>query len=334
MHTPTAAQALLQTLSNQLLVDEDDFLAAYHTCTALHTLLLECTGLSVQDPKQGKALILPTGKALAPMYAAACILDPLRTKKFVRGVFESVRTAQKKFPQQRLHLLYAGTGPFATLILPLCTVFTPAEIGFTLLEVHSESARRLHKVIEVFGLQDFVHAIEETDATTYQATQPIHIILIETLQAALASEPQLAITQHLVPQLAPGGMLIPQAITIQAGLMHPGKEDAYLLGLTTERDSYTGLNPVFQLDAYTALQKTAITAKVPISWSLRRDYPQLMLFTSLQIADSILLDFWESGLTIPQRMSDVSFEKELDSAVYLEYNQGENPKFYTVKIVF
>lgn len=334
MRALTPAQALLHNLSSQLLAEADDFLAAYHTCAALHALLLECTGLSAQDSVQMAALNLPSGKALAPFFAAACIQDPLRTKKFARGVFESIRAAQKRFPGARLHLLYAGTGPFATLILPLCTVFSPAEIGFTLLEVHPESARHLQKVIDVFGLQDFVHSIVETDATTYQASQPFHILLIETMQAALASEPQLAITQHLVPQLAPGGILIPQGITIQAGLLNPGKEDAYLLGLTTVRDSYVGLNPVFQLDLNTALQQTAITAKVPVPWYLRKDYPQLMLFTNLKITDSIQLDFWESGLTIPQRLSDLNFEKDLDYEVYLQYKQGENPKFYTAKTVF
>jgi hypothetical protein len=334
MRALTPAQALLHTLSSQLLAETDDFLAAYHTCAALHKLLLECTGLSAQDSIQLTELRLPSGKALAPFYAAACIQDPLRTKKFARGVFQAVSAAQKRFPGERLHLLYAGTGPFATLILPLCTVFSPAEIGFTLLEVQPESIGHLHKVIEVFELQEYVNSIEEMDATTYQTSQPFHILLIETMQAAIATEPQLAITQHLVPQLAPGGILIPQAITIQAGLLNPGKEDAYLLGLTTVRDSYVGLSPVFQLDTNTALQKTVITAIVPVPWSLRKDYPQLMLFTNLKITDPIQLDFWESGLTIPQRLSDLTFEKELDYEVYLQYKQGENPKFYTAKTVF
>jgi len=334
MRALTPAQALLHTLSSQLLAETDDFLAAYHTCAALHKLLLECTGLSAQDSIQMAELRLPSGKALAPFFAAACIQDPLRTKKFARGVFQAVSAAQKRFPGERLHLLYAGTGPFATLVLPLCTVFSPAEIGFTLLEVQPESIGHLHKVIEVFELQEYVNSIEEMDATTYQTSQPFHILLIETMQAAIATEPQLAITQHLVPQLAPGGILIPQAITIQAGLLNPGKEDAYLLGLTTVRDSYVGLSPVFQLDTNTALQKTVITAIVPVPWSLRKDYPQLMLFTNLKITDPIQLDFWESGLTIPQRLSDLTFEKELDYEVYLQYKQGENPKFYTAKTVF
>ena len=154
MRALTPAQALLHTLSSQLLAETDDFLAAYHTCAALHKLLLECTGLSAQDSIQMAELRLPSGKALAPFFAAACIQDPLRTKKFARGVFQAVSAAQKRFPGERLHLLYAGTGPFATLVLPLCTVFSPAEIGFTLLEVQPESIGHLHKVIEVFELQE------------------------------------------------------------------------------------------------------------------------------------------------------------------------------------
>lgn len=334
MYASSSAKTLLQTISRQLLADNADFLPAYHACKDLHALLLNTTGLSAQDTEQLKDINLPAGKALAPFYAAACILDPLRTKKFVRGVFEAVGSAQKAFPGQKLHLVYAGTGPFATLILPLCMVFSPAELGFTLLEVHSESVKHLKKVIEVFELQDFIHSIEETDATRYQATQAIHILLIETMQAALAGEPQLAITRNLASQLAPGGMLIPQAITIQAGLLDPVKEHAYLTGISTQRNSYTGLSPVFQLDAHTALQKTAITARISVPWTLRKDHPQLMLFTSIRITDSIQLDFWESGLTIPQRMPDVLFEKDQDAWVYLRYLEGEAPKFYTEKTVF
>ena len=59
-----------------------------------------------------------------------------------------------------------------------------------------------------------------------------------------------------------------------------------------------------------------------------------MLFTTVQITDTILLDFWESGLTIPQRLSDITFEKDQDCDVLLQYQQGENPKFYTEKLLF
>src|SRR5262249_33054812 len=68
---------------------------------------------------------LPNGIALSPTLAGACLKDPVRVSIFLRGIHAAIREAQRRFPGQRIEILYAGTGPFAPLAIPLMTRFSP-----------------------------------------------------------------------------------------------------------------------------------------------------------------------------------------------------------------
>ena len=85
---------------------------------------------------------LDNGKALGTFWAALCIDDMIRTRQFIRGINKAI---QEKINQQKpLHVLYAGTGPFATLILPFILRYPKEDIKYTLLEINPLSFEILH----------------------------------------------------------------------------------------------------------------------------------------------------------------------------------------------
>ena len=55
---------------------------------------------------------------------------------FLRGISSAIMEATRRFPAQPIEVLYAGTGPYASLAIPLMHRFAPSEVKFTLLEVH------------------------------------------------------------------------------------------------------------------------------------------------------------------------------------------------------
>jgi len=287
----------LRRLTDSLLQTDASYQQMFEAAHELYRLLSAAAWMHPDDPKNRTDIYLPEGKAIAPAWAAMCIKDFYRTRQFLRGMVSAIQTMQPEVTDGPVHVVYAGTGPFATLAMPLTTVFSPDEVQFTLLEINPESVRMLRNVLKVFQAEAYVRKIELTDATTYQATQPIHIVVTETMQQALQDEPQVAITRNLAPQLAPGGVLIPQKVSISAGLFNINN----LLEINTSSPAYRLLCPVYELSARSA-ETTAPYPEVlvDIPENFEAGFSQFCLFTEIQVFESIYLYLSESGLTQPK----------------------------------
>ena len=166
---------------------------------------------------------LPQGLALSPAGAAACIDDPLRTAMFARGVHAAVIESARRHPGSCIEVVYAGSGPFAALVLPVMAVSSPERVRFTLIDIHAESIRSAEAVLAHFGLTPFLRHAVVGDATAYEHPRelPLHVVVLEVLREALANEPQVAITRNLVPQMTEGGFLIPEEITVDLVMENP-----------------------------------------------------------------------------------------------------------------
>jgi hypothetical protein len=70
----------------------------------------------------------PAGLAIDTRSAALCIFDMMRTRKFLLGIRDAIDEKLRIDPGQPVTILYAGTGPFATLLTPLITVFRPDQL--------------------------------------------------------------------------------------------------------------------------------------------------------------------------------------------------------------
>lgn len=159
---------------------------------------------------------LSRGLALSPEDAGTCVLDASRTAKFLRGISAALSDLYRRFPGQRLEIVYAGTGPFAALIVPLLVRRGSHNLFVTFIDVHAQTIRSVARVLAYFGLERYARQLVVCDATEYRHEDgvPLHLIITETMQRALTAEPQVAISQRLTAQLQPHGILIPERITV------------------------------------------------------------------------------------------------------------------------
>ena len=281
----------------------------------LHLLFSEITG--VNDTSNNAAdcqhTVLPHGKAISPRDAGRCMLDTARTTKYLRGIHAAVLEAQRRFPGTQLEIVYAGCGPFAPLAVATATQFTATQIKFTLLDVHERSLESAHRIVQEFGLGDYIRSFIQTDATSYVHDRELHMVIAETMQRALEHEPQVAITLSLAPQLSPGGIFIPEQIAVDACFVDLSKEFLPLPEKPDQNGSPKerlddqrvrfGLGRILDLTVTSARKlATAQTTMPPVTLCIPDKVDSklgLMLLTSVKIFGSISLSEYESGITCP-----------------------------------
>lgn len=313
----------------------------------LYSLLTGITGIkddSIIEDNTTIETFLSHGKAISVKDAARCVLDYRRTTQFLRGIYAAILESQKRFPNQTINVLYAGCGPFAALVLPLCTQFEKGELSLTLLDIHERSLTSVLKVFEEFGLSDFVLDYIQCDAAEYRSDVQPHIVITETMQKALSAEPQVAITMNLAPQLRDGGFFIPQKIGIYACLCKVNDEFSFInmndnevikrnrIPLATlfeiSAESVDELKQSLQTDSAGMFFFPFNTIKIPEKVN---DGHDVMILTKIRIFDEFILDDYDSGLTCPTILPDLG-EAKSNTQVEFHYSLS-NPVGFKYRIV-
>lgn len=218
----------LESISRVLLDPESSFGSLRQACQDFFALGEAVTGIGEQgaNAAQKTPVELAHGRAISPLNAARCAREFARTTQFVRGVHAALQEARQLFPGQVIHTLYAGCGPYATLILPLLAVLPREAFRFTLVDVQPLALQSAQKLIGHFGFDGFIreYALFDASGTELAAMQPFHVAITETLNQAMAKEPQLAVSANLAKYLEPGGILLPECITVKAALIDSRRE--------------------------------------------------------------------------------------------------------------
>lgn len=245
---------------------------------------------------------LASGIAISPEDAATCARDARRTAVFLRGVRAAIREARRRFPGERLNAVYAGTGPLATLVVPLLPFLTPGEIRFAFIDIHAEAIESVGSVLRRFGFEDFALELRLADATTYRCAYPLHIAISETMQRALTIEPQVAVMRHLASQLLPGGIAVPEGIALHVGVADPAAlftSPIVPLGVIEK----LAVESVFDVPVQPAGFRIVCTAEIVVFGEHR-------------------LRPLESGLTYPEVMWNVAVTGE---PIAFRYETGQRP---------
>ena len=315
----------------------------------LHALLARVAGLDDGAPtaEDSHETILPCGRAISPLDAGRCVLDLARTAKFLRGVRSAIDEAQRRFPNEIIHILYAGCGPFAPLVLPLATFYGPDQVQFTLLDIHHKSIGYVTRVVDALGFSQSVRQFIQADAATYRHPKesPIHVVVIEALQKGLTAEPQVTITLNLAPQLHSKGILVPERITLTACYADLGKEIALLptggkrsdLKLASDgRKKRIVLGVPFELTAENALEFAAELSRLgpggakhlpcrTLKNKRRSSVAQnLVIFTTVVVFGSIILGDYDSGVTYPVVLPGPPLDTEHENLAFV-YQLGQQP---------
>lgn len=192
---------------------------------ALDAFVLLCgevTGIQA-DPSfdaWAEDALLDNGVAINPRAAAHCARDYQRSVVFIRGVNAAIKALQLRFPDTPLEILYAGCGPFATLLIPLLGNFSPGELKLYLLDFHQRSLDSVDILLAHFGLSSHAAQTIRADACSYTHQGKLHLVVAETMQKSLEQEPQFAVTANLATQLWPMGVFLPQRIDVVLCLSH------------------------------------------------------------------------------------------------------------------
>ncbi|MBK9980946.1 MAG: hypothetical protein IPP15_00740 [Saprospiraceae bacterium] len=328
----------LQSITDRILdADDTAYGKLYAACDELYETLIKASRIDPREEKNKENQSLDSGAALGITWAAMCIKDIMRTKRFMNGVYAAVRDILLVHPEKTIHILYAGTGPFATLVLPLTARFSPEQIQLTLLEVNETSFNSLQNLVSILHLEKYIHRLEKADATKWKkpVNDQIDIFIVEAMQQGLKSEPHVAICMNIVPQLRPDTIMIPQQITLTAALLNEPKRMQEKFESGSIISSIHILDPVFILNKETILSRAESDAQrdvsdftfqgktIVIAADVVEDYPNLYLITDVLIykEDCLLLD--ESPLSMPLKLADL--RKELPTEIKFQYHIGSNP---------
>jgi hypothetical protein len=256
---------------------------------------------------------LESGVAINPSAAAHCVKDYRRSVVFIRGVYAAINHAIDEFPNQKIRILYAGSGPYATLLLPLLQKFSPEQLEIHLLDIHLRSIDSIQLLIRHFKLEGYDINTLLDDACRYQHPETLHIIIAETMQKSLEQEPQFAVTVNLAPQLEAGGIFVPQKIEVEFGLTrNEVDEPVSLVRLLT-------LEPQMRSE-----ELIPVSIEIPSLDNISSYEPAL--FTRIQIYQDYWLRDYEAEITLPNRCHDLR-TLAAGQKYQASYEQGKYPRW-------
>jgi hypothetical protein len=307
MATPATARDELRTFADAILTDD------YHPGQLRQALrdfenwLLALTDLRLESEDNRKNLDAERGMALGPTWAAMCVEDIRRTCSFARGLNQAILHKRATKPASPVHVLYAGCGPFATLILPLLTRFSPDQLQVSLIEINPISADCVEKLFARLGLQNYLVDLRRADAVQLKLAQPsyIDIVVSETMQRALKNECQVQIMSNLMSQLSDDVIMVPQRIslTLASQDYSTPKNSAddirpyQSLGTLFDFSKQTIRSSAIRIESGTlTLQTDCVTAQIP-----HHDVV-LYVLTEIQVFADEWLTLNQSGLTTPERI--------------------------------
>jgi hypothetical protein len=276
------------------------------------------------------------GLAISPTQAAMCADQSRRTAMFLRGVHDAISKALAASTSSKpVHVLYAGSGPYATLAVPLMTLFSPEEVRFTILDLHKISIQSVKSIVRRLRLGGSVVSYVVADACHYKIPEDEmpDVILSETMNAALEFEPQVAIMRRLFGQ-APGALIVPQSVQVDAFLVDTSKEITFVRPETEDGppDSHPDripVGPVFSLDAAAIASWAALgderlpAAAVRLPPAPNPSYKPYLFTTIVTHGDHILRTH-DSGLTSPRAFPEKG-PLSSGQVIQFRYRLGASP---------
>ncbi|MDQ8190161.1 tRNA 5-methoxyuridine(34)/uridine 5-oxyacetic acid(34) synthase CmoB [Roseibacillus persicicus] len=269
------------------------------------------------------------GLAVSPVMAAMCVEDYARTVVFIRGVHEAVIAAGDTAGGRPVKVLYAGCGPFGTLVVPLLSVFGPEVCQFVFADISEEALESARQTVEGLGFEESVVDYVLGDVLNYEVSSSWvpDVIVSETMQACLKAEPQVAIFRHLFRQ-APRALFVPEEISIELKFVDLVREIAFE-GENESRDRVE-VGAVFRLNrdslaSWRSLEGGTLPAAEVQLPTCELGNKQPKLFTRIQTFGKHVLSDYASGLTSPRELEIEKGDLSAGESLRFLYRLGESP---------
>ena len=244
------------------------------------------------------------GLALSPKHAKDCLEDYVRTARFIKGSYKAIQKAIQIFKNKKIEIVYAGTGPLGTLLVPLLPLFSSDDITITFIDIHESSILSLKQIINHLGYKAYIKQYLVEDATIFKFKEGthIHVAITETMDKGLTKEPQVSITQNLVSQLSDKGILVPEDIEISSRKSFHAKEKAF----KSNTNYIDYINPE-QKDVLFSINKNMKSLETKFSFESDRkffnqdfeDTPDICIYTKIKVFDDIFINDGEALITNP-----------------------------------
>ena len=301
-------------------------------------LLFRISNEDINNVEHRNNVQLENGVAIGTLWAANCLDDLVRTYKFIRGI--EVAIQEKIHQKDSLHILYAGTGPFASLMLPFILRYADLNITYTLLEVNPLSFEVLKSTIKKLGFETNNINFINQDATKYQFPKNFSpdIIVSETMQRALDSEQQVSVFYNLMKQSNSDTVFIPEKITLAIGTSSSENIKPYI-----QQKYYREHHKVFEVSKKAMNSNDWLFEKTSNKLGFTEKHTvlkeeelstasEIVVMTDITIYKNEKLIINESGLTVPKYIKDVSNNKKESLTIKSQYVIGIDSKL-DLKIV-
>jgi predicted RNA methylase len=324
------------------LIHSDIPIDVLNASDALFNMLFELSGYNPNSDELKANKTLQYGTAIGPYWAAYCIKDIKRTQKFLRGILAAIRdVTDKHCDNKTVEILYAGTGPFASLALPIIMCYPELNLKFTFIEIHEETYKILTGIVKLLEIDEFVRETLFEDACTYTIPENLSydIVISETMQHALEREPQVALYFNLAHQTDENTIFIPQQVKVSAALYNQEKDTKIKMGLIpSSTKCIAEKKTIFSLDKtaliklwkkYKNLNHIKIEKSYEIAEKTVSTFPFLILYTEIRIYEQYKLSFRDTALCAPKIIADFKYVKSLPYSVVFRYNTDQMPGFKT-----
>jgi len=293
----------LNNIRTILLREEIDYLQLTNCIKDYRNLLESLTQIDL-NKAENRTNVNIDGVAIGTTWAALCLDDIMRTKLFIRGIAKAIADLKQQ-KKGVLQVVYAGTGPYATLILPLLPLYTEKDLQLTLLEINQNSYHKMPA-----GLQP-------------------DLIISETMLKALDKEHQVPIMLNLLAQVPEEICIIPEKIELHLAATKIKADCSHL------KQNLTSIFEVSQYSLRQILQRKANQTddylfpmmESTIDLTEIKDYHDLSILTSIQVYGDEWIRFNQSGLTMTKKLSNMeAFEKHNAVRVSSQYQLKPVPK--------
>jgi predicted RNA methylase len=282
------------------------------------------------ESKDSTHTYLKSGIAISPLDAAICTNEYMRTAKYLRGIYAAIQDLHKEFGKEPINILYAGCGPYGTLIVPLLHLLDLKRINVTFLDIHQTSLDSVKNILSGLDLDVFSKdqvKYVQADATQYQVTEKPHLIITETMKAAFENEPQVSITLNLLPQMHKKGIFIPGRVVVCLEAQSSTVEENN--GVLNKIQHKIPLCDIIDLDTTQTLK--TITKENLIctkEYEFQKDFEvhhDLFYTTTITVYKDVLLGENECSLNIPQKL-DLYKKPIKGDYLYFSYQFEGKPK--------
>jgi hypothetical protein len=320
------AQQILETTTPFFEEKESEELLT-KTTLQYKELLQKQANINRESAKNQEHFYRSNGMAISMNIAVECLNDPFRTKRFVLGTYQAIQDLLKK-GKRNLRVLYAGTGPFASILLPTLLKLQEEDVHFTLMDINEDTIQHLKSLLKKLELNPDKIDVLIADATAYKIdpNAPFDIILSETMQSALAREQQVSVYLNLMRQSPEKTLFIPEKIEVFLCLRKTGLENNKITEENCEE-----VAQIFEVSKQ-LLNDTEESGKPPekishIPKSALDEKDLMFLSTKIQIFGNQALNNLGTSLTQPLILDNLSHRTEEDLSVATQYKIDQDPRF-------